>query len=190
MPRNKGYHLESVFTKAIPYVSVMGYHASNLNTLIVKTNFNRRAFYAEFGNKLGFFEALLTYYINSELLPLQLTLRDNLNPLKESLHKYFKAYASVLNAKPCLLIRLLEDLSTQSESIQSQARAFYDQLTQSFIAAIERSEAKGQVADSVNIESQALKLTFLTQNYAIACNLPQATDDIHLLIDSIIAELS
>ena len=177
MARQPKYRLESVMEQALPVVNQLGYRSCNMNTLITKTGFNRRAFYAEFGDKQRFFEALTQYYIERKLHPL-LNNFDSTYSAKIQLSKFFDQYRKLINPHGCLLVTMINELSGESVQIRNLARHFYDQLSLEFIAMLERTVDSSRI----NIEKEALTLTFFTQAFAVNQHLNQGDDDVNTLL--------
>lgn len=163
---------------ALPVVNELGYRGCNMNTLITKTGFNRRAFYAEFGDKQRFFEALTKHYIEHKLLPLFNNF-DATHSAQLQLTNFFSEYRQLINQHGCLLVAMINELSRESEEIRSLARHFYDQLSLEFIAVLERSTESSEL---LNVEKEALTLTFFTQAFAVNQHLSQGEEDINTML--------
>lgn len=189
MPRKQQYALNDVFNLAIPVVLEKGYRGCSMNTLINATDFNRRAFYLEFGNKQAFIEALVRYYIAHELMPMQLHLQGADN-LAQGIINYFNAYQLHINRQGCLLIRLMVEIGKEDNNITREARRYFDNLQLTFIGCIERAVAQQEFGEQVNIESLALKLSCFAQGLAISNTIQQDDDDALLVIKTLFAELA
>jgi AcrR family transcriptional regulator len=189
MPRKPQYALDDVFDAAIPVVLAKGYRGCSMDTLINATDFNRRAFYLEFGNKQSFIEALLDYYIIHHLVPLQVHLRATSN-ISQAIVDYFTAYQAYINKQGCLLIRLIIETGKEDNSITNQARRYFDSLQLSFIACLERAVAHNEFNNKVNIESLALKLSCFAQGLAVSNSIQQGESDALIVIKTLFAELS
>lgn len=184
MPKQAKYQLERILEDALPLVLKLGYRGCSMATLIESTKFNRRAFYMHFHNKEDFFEAVLNHYLYAHLMPLNQHLRASFDA-QQCVHDYFMSYQSHIKQKGCLLIKLLLEMGHESQSIQHQARWFYDQLQLEFIALLERAQQHNELSSSVNVEQQALKLTCLAQGFAISNQLVQGDEDVSIFIESV-----
>lgn len=188
MPRKAQYTVEEIFESAIPVVLAKGYRGCSMDMLINVTDFNRRAFYLEFGNKQGFMDALLSYYISQHLLPLQQHLRASTG-ISQAIIDYFAAYQAHINKQGCLLIRLVVETGKEDNEIISQARRYFDNLQQSFIACIERAIDQNEFRHNVNVESLALKLSCFAQGLPVSNSIVQGESDALIVIKSLFAEL-
>ncbi|MFC3123073.1 TetR/AcrR family transcriptional regulator [Agaribacter flavus] len=184
MPRKPKYRLDLVFEYAIPVALKHGYRGCSMQDLLTKTGFNRRAFYLEFGNKQGFYEALTKHYITQYLQPLETHLQQS-EHAHSDISNYFLAYEKLIVNKGCLLINLLLEMGKQSKAIQHAGRQHYDRLQQLFISVLERAKEHGQLATSVDIEREALQLSFLTQGFAVSTALEQGKEDIKTVVDAL-----
>lgn len=184
MSRKPNYDLDDIFETAIPVVLAKGYRGCSMETLINATSFNRRAFYKEFTNKQNFMNALLAYYINQHLLPLQhpLTALENI-PL--AIVEYFNAYQALINKQGCLLVRLLVELGKEDADIIIQARRYFDNLQLSFIGCLERAIAHDELKANTQVESLALKLSSFAQGFAVSTNIQQGDSDTFIVIKSL-----
>lgn len=184
MSRKPMYALDDVFEAAIPVVLAKGYRGCSMETLINATHFNRRSFYKEFTNKQSFMNALLAYYIDQHLLPLQqpLTALEN---IPQAIVDYFNAYQALINKQGCLLVRLLVELGKEDPSIINQARRYFDNLQLSFIGCLERAIADNQLNANTQVESLALKLSSFAQGFAVSNNIQQGDSDTLIVIKSL-----
>lgn len=184
MPQTAQYKLHDVFESAIPLVLKLGYRGCSMDTLINVTDFNRRAFYIHFENKQKFIEALLKYYLDKYLLPLQEQLANAENKT-HGIISYFKAYQDLIDKQGCLLVRLVLEMAKENDNIQSIARHFYDNLQLAFIANVELAITKQQLAQKYNAEQMALKLCCIAQGMAVSNNITQGDSDALLVIKSL-----
>lgn len=184
MPQQRKYELERVLDSALSVVIQMGYRGCSMATLISKTGFNRRAFYLHFNNKEDFFEALLNYYLQAHLLPLNQYLHESENA-QQCIQQYFQQYQKLIHTKGCLLTKLIIEMGGENHDIQHQARWFYDQLQLEFIGLLERAQQHKAIPMSVKVEQQAIKLTCLAQGFAVSNHIVQGSEDVSVLIQSI-----
>ncbi|MEM0911498.1 MAG: hypothetical protein AAGJ37_11015 [Pseudomonadota bacterium] len=189
MPRSKSYDVEQVFSNALIFVRKNGYRGCDMDRLIQVTQFNRRAFYLEFGKKELFFNELTKFYIDHSLIPMTKQLYLH-NDMHANLTAYFNAYHALLKDGPCLLVRLLSEIGNDNSVINTLAKAYYDELTQHFIASFEKSKHALSSTGASKVEQLALQLMFLTQSYALTYNLPQGKEDIHLLLKRLLDDVA
>ncbi|MGQ8364163.1 TetR/AcrR family transcriptional regulator [Glaciecola sp. 1036] len=184
MSQKPKYQLELVLDYALPVVLERGFAGCNMQTLLEKTGFNRRAFYQHFDTKIRFFEALVAHYIEHKLNPLFSQFSTG-SSVYQSISSYFNAYEKVITPNGCLLVKMLMEVGHQSETIQGLGRHFYDNLTQQLIGTLEKAQISGELSPQLNVEKEALQLTFLTQSFAVSANLKQGKEDIHTLIQAL-----
>lgn len=184
MSRKPQYSIEDVFEAAVPVVLARGYRGCSMETLINATNFNRRAFYKDFKDKQGFMNALLAYYIEQHLLPLQkpLTVVEN---IPQAIVEYFSCYQALINRQGCLLVRLLVELGKENISIINQARRYFDNLQLTFIGCLERAVARKELNPDTQVEALALKLSCFAQGFAVSNNIQQGDSDTLIVIKSL-----
>jgi len=187
MSRKPEYSLQAVFEQAIPLVLERGYRGCSMQSLISQTGFNRRAFYMEFANKQAFFDALVAYYINEYLRPLQRVLRNESN-IPDAIMQYFTFYQRHIDQQGCLLVRIIVELGKEDDTIQHLARQYYDELQLTFIACLEKAIAHNQLNNTVDVESFALKLSCIAQGFAVLNNIQQGQSDALIVIQSLFQE--
>jgi TetR/AcrR family transcriptional repressor of nem operon len=184
MSRKPQYSIEEVFEAAIPLVLAKGYRGCSMETLINATGFNRRAFYKDFSDKQGFMNALLAYYIEQHLLPLQKPLVA-LENIPQAIVEYFISYQSLIDRQGCLLVRLLVELGKENTSIVNQARRYFDNLQLTFIGCLERAITHNELNPNTQVESLALKLSCFAQGFAVSNNIQQGDSDTLIVIKSL-----
>lgn len=187
MPRKIAYSLTQVFENAIPIFLEKGFRGCSMETLINSTNFNRRAFYLEFGNKRNFSHALLDYYIEHYLVPLQTNLQVNQH-IPPAIIQYFEAYQKHINKQGCLLVKLILELSNEDKTIQDKARSYFDNLQLAFIACLERAIMHNELPQDIDIEAFALKLSSFAQGFAVSNSIRQGESDVLMVIRSLFAK--
>lgn len=187
MPRKPEYQLTDIFEQAIPLILERGYRGCSMESLINFTGFNRRAFYLEFKNKHDFSVALLQFYIEHYLTPLQLHLQSD-QPQTKAIITFFNAYQRHIETRGCLLVRLILELGNDNQQIQAIARRYYDQLQQSFIVCLEKAVLHKEIDHSINIEAFALKLSCFAQGFAVSNNIAQGESDVLLVIQTLFSE--
>lgn len=188
MPRKPQYELSEIFESAIPVVLEKGYRGCSMNMLINATDFNRRAFYVEFTNKQQFMDALLAYYINHHLMPLQQHLHVTSN-MSQGIIDYFEAYQAHINQQGCLLIRLIIETGKEDNNITHQARQYFDTLQLTFIGCIERAISHNELNKQVNVESLALKLSCFAQGLPVSNSIQQGECDALIVVKTLFDEL-
>lgn len=178
------YVLDDVYEAAIPVVLAKGYKGCSMETLISSTGFNRRAFYKEFSNKQDFVNALLTYYINKHLIPLEQSLSSQEN-IPQAVIDYFSAYQTLINKQGCLLVRLLIEMGKEDQDIVNQARRYFDNLQLSFIGCLERALSYKELKLNTQIEPLALKLSCFAQGLAVSSHIQCADSDTLIVVKSL-----
>ena len=187
MSRKPEYSLQQVFEQAISLVLEHGYRGCSMDALIKQTGFNRRAFYLEFGSKQAFMSALVEYYIEQYLLPLQQTMLSATD-VPKAIVSYFTHYQQHIDQQGCLLVRLIIELGKEDDNIQNIARNYYDGLQQAFIACLEKANAHQQFSSPIEVESFALKLTCFAQGFAVSNNIRQGRSDALIVIQSLFSK--
>lgn len=184
MSRKPEYSMKKVFEQAIPLVLKKGYRGCSMQQLISHTGFNRRAFYLEFANKQAFFDALVAYYIDEYLRPLQDILRSE-QEIPEAIMQYFFSYQQHIDQQGCLLVRIIVEIGKEDDTIQHLARQYYDELQLCFIACLERAISHQQLNNNIDVESFALKLSCFAQGFAVSNNIQQGQSDALIVIQSL-----
>ncbi len=187
MSRKIAYSLTQVFENAIPIFLNKGFRGCSMETLINYTNFNRRAFYLEFGNKQNFSHALIDHYIEHHLIPLQANLQVNQN-IPRAIIQYFEAYQRHINKQGCLLVKFILELSNEDKIIQNKARRYFDNLQLVFIGCLERAILHHELPQDIDIEAFALKLSSFAQGFAVSNSIRQGESDVLMVIRSLFAK--
>lgn len=187
MPRKALYNLDDVLSQAIEVFLEYGYHGTVMDELIVRTDFNRRGFYLEFGSKLSFFYKVIEYYQAQRLAAIMAHLQDNQGMV--SIKSFFKDYVQLINGRGCLLISAITELGFDNEHIRSVGRHYLDTLQIGFIGCLEKALQHQQINNQINIESTALQLTSYVQGFAVNAVLAAGTDELSLATNALLGPL-
>ncbi|MBF7073349.1 TetR/AcrR family transcriptional regulator [Glaciecola sp. MH2013] len=178
MPKKAQYDLSDVKMFAIEIFTEHGFANASMDEIIARTQFNRRAFYIEFGSKKAFLYAVLNTYISSHLSKCQESLLNRSEPGTLAIENYFRAYHQLILSQGCLLVNSISELGRVDIEIQSIARHYYDSLQLCFISCLERAQKHKEIRADINIESVALQLTCFTQGFAISSILQDGQNDV------------
>lgn len=174
MPRQSLYVVSEVLDDAIEIVLQHGFHASSMDEIIARTNFNRRAFYLEFGNKDGFLNALVSHYVAQHLRPLQQTIDNGTHP--RVILEFFAQYTRLIQDQGCLLVNLVAELGADNEEVVEQARGYYEALQLSFVGLIERLSQLPDSQPTLPAEATSLILLNLLHSIAIQSSYLQSDE--------------
>jgi AcrR family transcriptional regulator len=183
MPKKAQYDLVEVKQYAIEIFSEQGFATASMDEIIARTQFNRRAFYIEFGSKQGFLHAVLSFYIETQLNECQTNLIERKSDVDNhsglgAIEDYFSAYYQLISHHGCLLVNCLSELGQSDLEVQSMARHYYDSLQLCFIGCLERAQKHHQIRADISIESIALQLTCFAQGFAISSLLQDGENDV------------
>lgn len=184
MPRTSFYNLDNILSEAGEIFLEHSFHGAALEEIIARTEFNRRAFYLEFGNKQQFVYAVLDHYEAHKLAPIIAHLEDHQG--LDSIERFFSAYIALIFGKGCLLINMLSELGSQDEQIISKGRHYLDRLQLAFIGCLEQAQQQQSVRASINIEAIALQLTSFVQGFAINSLLVESDEELHIATQALL----
>ena len=187
MPRSALYDVDDVLSQAVDIFIEHGYHGAAMDEIIARTDFNRRAFYLEFGSKQNFLYLLLRYYQQQQLDPIISCLEQNQG--LPSIQQFFSAYVEHIKEKGCLLINCITELGCDDEKVREIGRHYLDRLQLDFIGCLEKAQQLGQIRQQSHIESIALQLTCYVQGFAVNAVLAGDTDELKLATEALLQPL-
>lgn len=188
MPRKAQYNVESVLSQAVDVFLEHGYHGTVMDELIARTDFNRRAFYLEFGSKQNFLYLVLDYYQHQSLKHIMRHLEQNQG--LASIHAFFEEYVAHVKGQGCLLINCITELGFDDAKIREIGRHYIDRLQIDFIGCLEKAQNLGQLHAQTNIESTALQLSSYVQGFAVNAVLAGGTDELNIATQALLGPLS
>ncbi|MFT2089360.1 TetR/AcrR family transcriptional regulator [Paraglaciecola sp. 2405UD69-4] len=188
MPRKPQYNLDTVLDQAVDVFLEHGYHGAIMDEIIIRTGFNRRGFYLEFGSKQAFLYQVLNHYQNKYLSEQQKHLESNQG--LDSINSFFAHYVKHVKGRGCLLINCITELGFDDETVRELGRHYLDKLQISFIGCLEKAQNLGQVHTQINIEATALQLTSYVQGFAVNAVLAGGTDELQLATQALLGPLA
>lgn len=188
MPRKAQYDVDTVLSQAVDVFLEHGYHGAIMDEIIARTEFNRRGFYIEFGNKQTFLYMVLEHYQTTRLSKIMRHLESNQG--LDSISIFFNDYVEHVKGKGCLLINCITELGFDDHKVREIGRHYLDRLQIDFIGCLEKAQNLGQVHAHINIESTALQLTSYVQGFAVNAVLAGDTDELQLATQALLGPLS
>lgn len=187
MPRSALYNLDTILTQAIDIFLEHSFHGAIMDEIIARTEFNRRAFYLEFGNKQQFLYKVLQYYQEYQLSPIVHELETHQGML--SIQAFFDRYLKLIHGRGCLLVNCVTELGKQDDTIREMGRRYLDRLQIDFIGCLEKAQHLGQIPKNVNIESTALQLTSYVQGFAVNAIIAESIDEMTIATAALLKPL-
>jgi TetR/AcrR family transcriptional regulator, transcriptional repressor for nem operon len=187
MPRKALYNVVQVLDQAVDVLLEHGFHGAIMDEIIARTDFNRRAFYLEFGSKQQFLYQVLEHYQQQKLAPIISHLTENRG--LHSIQAFFEDYVALVKGRGCLLINCIAELGVDDARIREIGRHYLDNLQISFIGCLERAIRHQQIRADIRIESTALQLTCYVQGFAINGILAGQTDELNLATQALLGPL-
>lgn len=188
MPRVALYNVEAILSQAIDIFLEHSFHSAIMDEIIARTDFNRRAFYLEFGSKQTFLYRVLDHYHTTELSPVVAELESHQG--LASINGFFERYISLIQGRGCLLINCVTELGNDDDEIRSRGRHYLDNLQLAFIGCLEQAQRADELHSSVNIESTALQLTSYVQGFAVNAILADSAEELIIATHALLGPLA
>lgn len=181
------YNVDEVLEQAIDIFLEHSFHGAKMEDIIARTEFNRRAFYIEFGSKQTFLYKVLDFYMNHHILPVVHHLETHHG--LTSIETFFSHYISLIMGRGCLLVNTLTELGHADTIVRSLGRHYLDRLQLGFIGCLEQAQRTGMINSAVNIESSALQLTSYVQGFAVNAIVVESAEELHLATQALLGPI-
>lgn len=178
MPRTRTFDPAETLKIALGVFWEKGYEHTSVEDIVSATGVSRYGLYSAFGPKEELFKQALDSYardIRSQLIePLQ---GDDTDML--SIFAYFAqlrkwATSDEDGGQGCLACRTQLEAASSNPELESALDAHHLELEGLFLAALERAESKGQLAEGVNLPDAAAALAGFVQAGGSLSHLPSA----------------
>ncbi len=158
----KQYDRIDLLDRAIELLRRNGYSATSTADLVEELDVNRKSMYAEFGSKLGLFEAALEHYDTHQLT-------DVLAPLEhpdagvDAIRAAFAGYAAASDGwargRGCLLCNTAVERGPLDPEVGRHVRAYFERLTAAFRNALGNGRQAGDIPAAADLDRLASYLT-------------------------------
>lgn len=154
MPKVETFDRTNVLHNATEVFHKKGYNGTSMQDLVDATGLNRSSIYNSFGNKLGMFMEVLSFYRNNGNKKMGKEIVQNQNAL-DTLQSIFCWYISDIiedkDHKGCLIVNCKSEMANQEPLI----RSFMEQNQEQMMAFLEDVVHNGQMEKIVNEDQTA-----------------------------------
>jgi TetR/AcrR family transcriptional repressor of nem operon len=149
MARPVEFERDDVLDKAMRAFWNQGFYATSMANLAERTELGSGSIYAAFQSKEGLFLATLDHYGGLSVASIEQALSASESPL-ESIRAYFRMLAKEA-AKPqaqrgCFLVNTVLELARLNPTVQKRVNHHFANIEALFRNALERSQARGELA--------------------------------------------
>lgn len=157
MPRNKEYDRNTLVAAATHVFHRSGYKGASTDALVRALGVNRNSVYSEFGNKEGLFAAALGHYDREVVTRLFGPLESPSATLDqiEALMLHFASTANSSSGMGCLMCNTAAELGGHDDGLQPWIQDYFERVHRAFQNALKGAVREGQVAHSINIDTEA-----------------------------------
>ena len=150
MPRPKAFDVEAALDKAMRLFWLQGYHQTSTRDLVAHLEIGRQSLYDTFGDKKELYLSALDRYLATRLEH-HLSKLETLTASRKEVLEYFAAMVELLDSdspsKGCFVANSIVDMSASDSNVARRAGAYVNRLEMGFLASIERSVRRGEVAE-------------------------------------------
>ncbi len=154
MPKTETFDRKQVLKKATEIFHSKGYNGTSMQDLVDATTINRSSIYNSFGNKLGMFIEVLTYYQNDSNIHFSKKIATTYNAI-DTIKGVFDAVVydiiKDVDCKGCLLVNSTSEMVNQNDTIRSFIENHQDRM----LAFLEDIVIRGQMERVFNTEVTA-----------------------------------
>ncbi|MEM6536801.1 MAG: TetR/AcrR family transcriptional regulator [Pseudomonadota bacterium] len=169
-----------------------GYDEASIEDIVAATGFNRYALYSEFGGKREVFLAALEQY-HEELKALFLSHLANLErPPMQAFRAVFEFAIDQIHARGrgCLMCNVAGDISHREPIVRDRIEAYLEEITGSFVDALARADARGELNENLDPEDAAMILVTLIMGLGTAAEHGTPLKQLKQTLDATLAAIS
>jgi len=158
MGRRKSYDRDVLIGKAMEVFRDHGFAGTSAEMLVEELGVNRYSLYAEFGSKLGLFDAVLQRYddvvVERNFGPLEKP-GAGVDEIRALLEFFGGARKSPAWGRGCLLCNTAVEFGPEDPSGAGFIQRYFDRISTSFLSALENARNIGELAQSANPRKEA-----------------------------------
>ncbi len=162
MGMSKQYDRLDLLDKAVELFRRKGFNGTSTALLAEELGVNRKSMYAEFGSKLGLFEAALEHYDRNHLTRV-LARVEAPDAGVDEIRSAFRGYASASEGHyrglGCLMCNTAVERGAIDPRCGQYVDGYFARLTNSFRNALENARQSGDIGGAVDTEEMAAFLT-------------------------------
>ena len=162
MGRKKTYDRDDLIDRSVELFRDHGYAGTSTQMLVEELGVNRYSIYAEFGTKLGLFDAALQRYdesvIERSFGPLEAP-GAGLAQIRALLEFYALASDSPAWGRGCLLCNTAVEFAAADPSGAGLVQRYFERLSRAFRSALTNARDGQEIGSSVDVSAEAESLT-------------------------------
>lgn len=143
MARHKEFVPETVADKAIEVFMTTGYEATTIRDLVAATNLKPGSLYNAYGDKAGFFNAVLDRYDETSPVHRVIALAETGAP-RETIEALLNGVAGGKSRKGCLITNTAAELAGRDRNIARRIEASLMRLEDALCRLLERGQENGE----------------------------------------------
>jgi TetR/AcrR family transcriptional regulator, transcriptional repressor for nem operon len=180
MARPKEFDRSQVLNKALDVFWCRGYAATSIQDLVEHTGVNRQSLYDTFGDKHALFLATMERYADMEYAKLQQQFVNGAsfkNALRQVLENVVEAAVAGGVRRGCFIVNSATECAPHDPVIVERVLASFNGMEQTFMEAIERAQAAGEIDQAKDARALARFLVTTVQGLQVQAKvLPRPTD--------------
>lgn len=178
----KQYERTELLDRAVALFRRKGFNGTSTAELVAELGVNRKSMYAEFGSKLGLFEAALERYDDRNLSMV-------LSPLEapdagaDGIRQAFAGYASASEGRVrglgCLLCNTAVEKGSLDPAIESHVEAYFARLKKAFHHTLGNAERAGEIQAGTDLDELAAFFVMAIIGVAAIVRAEAPSDQVH-----------
>jgi TetR/AcrR family transcriptional repressor of nem operon len=182
----KQYDRGELLERAVRLFHRQGYNGTSTAELVEALGVNRKSMYAEFGSKLGLFEATLKHYderyLSGALAPVEGD-GAGIAGIRTAFDNYARAVAGRMSGLGCLLCNTAVERAALDPVIAPYVDRYLERVRRGFRHALANAQAAGELAGSADLDRLAAFFTMSLVGVAASVRARAAPDEVRAACD-------
>ncbi len=162
MGDRKQYDRTELLDRAVELFRLRGFNGTSTAELVAELGVNRKSMYAEFGSKLGLFEAALQWYDEKQLTAVLAPIEApdaGLDAIRATFAGYASASTGWARGRGCLMCNTAVERGALDASIGQYVAAYLERIASGFHNALDNARRSGDIDPATDIGELAAFLT-------------------------------
>lgn len=187
MARPKSFNKEHVLGLAMMVFWKQGFDATSMKDLESATRLTPGSIYHEFGSKLGMFEHVLNYYIDTVVaFRVAHYFSQSENPIqsiREFLVSSFKGVPKEVRGDACLLVNTATELGKTKPNISAVITRGFRAIEKGLYKQLQFAQENGNIREDLDCQAAARQLTLLMSGLLVASKSQSSVDSLESTVD-------
>ena len=193
MPRQKAFDREAALDGAMAAFWTKGYTATSIADLVSRMGIQRGSLYATFGDKRSLFFSALTRYervVTRELLAVLETPGSGLAAIRRFFRLRVEGSLDRRRPPGCLVTNSAVELSPRDRGAAAWVGGSLATLEATFLRALERARAQGELAATRDLQALARFLTSSAQGLSVMAKARPERAVLEDVVEGVLAALA